>query len=181
MQKYTEAESNANAFALTCSEHVPSGGAWRARTHEYDGRDRRCKPSGLHGRGVNRVSVRLGKYRRSRWPKTNIVKPKTAGSASQKPRVAWLASQGGNVHPICTGGKCYSFAVNRFTFPGRTGEGCRQNGRRAESAISPEGKVLRFRGKLIHFPPPRIQHCNGRCFFEISWSNRKLSNLHKTL
>ena len=89
------------------------------------------------------------------------------------------------------GGKCYGFTENRFTSPGRTGEGCRQNGRRAESAIPPpgesatvsrkidslplegrardagrmaveprarflpRGKVLRFHGKSIHFPPKK--------------------------
>ena len=135
--------------------HVPSGGAWRPRTHGYDGRDRRCKPSGLHGRGVNRVSVRLGKYRRSRWPKANIVKPKTAGSASQKPRVARRASQGVDGCPTCTGGKCYDFTANRFTFPGRTGEGCRQNGRRAESAIPPPGESATVSRQIDSLPPSK--------------------------
>ena len=50
------------------------------------------------------------------------------------------------------GKKCYDFTANRFTFPERTGEGYRQNGRRAENAIPPRGKVLRFHGKSIHFP-----------------------------
>ncbi len=31
------------------------------------GRNKRCKPSGLHSRGVNRISAE-GKHRRSRWP-----------------------------------------------------------------------------------------------------------------
>ena len=68
------------------------------------------------------------------------------------------------------GKKCYGFAANRFTFPERTGEGYRQNGRRAENAIPPRGKVLRFHGKSIHFPKNNI-----------SWSNRKSLNLHKRL
>ena len=50
-------------------------------------------------------------------------------------------------------GKCYGFAENLFTFPERTGEGSWQNGRRAGSAITPRGKVLRFHGKSVHFPP----------------------------
>ena len=61
-QIYAEAESNANEFALACFEQ---------RSREASGsRIRRakqaCKPGGLHCRGVNRISARQGKYRRSR-------------------------------------------------------------------------------------------------------------------
>ena len=66
-----------------------------------------------------------------------------------------LASRIGWAPRVCTGGKCYGFTANSFTSPGRTSEGYRQNGGRAESAIPPLGKVLRFHGKLIHFPPPK--------------------------
>ena len=152
-------------------------------------------------RGVNRISVRQGKYtQKPREMQMNLhclfrtcfvwKRRETSGSRirraeqavqavrlawprrepyfrrsriSQKPETARPASQGRDGCPVCTGGKCYGFATNRFTFPGRMGEGCRQNGRRAESAIIPRRKVLRFRDKSIHFPP-RIQHCIGRCF-----------------
>ena len=162
---------------LHCS--VPSGGAGRPRTHGYDGRNKQCKPSGLHGRGVNRISAE-GKHRRSReqhgmprvsreFSDSRIRRAEQAVQAvrlawprrepyfrrsriSQKPETARPASQGRDGCPVCTGGKCYGFATNRFTFPGRMGEGCRQNGRRTESAIIPRGKVLWFRGKSIHFP-----------------------------
>ena len=45
--------------------HVSGGGAGRPRTHGHGGRNRRCKPPGLHGRGVNRISG-VAEYRRSR-------------------------------------------------------------------------------------------------------------------
>ena len=94
---------------LHCS--VPSGGAGRPRTHGYDGRNKRCKPSGLHSRGVNRISA-AGKYRRSR-------------------------------------------------------EAERQALRIPEATVSP-GKVLRFHGKLIHFPRkngPEMQTEGSRAGF----------------
>ena len=42
-----------------------AGGAGRLQTHGYDERNRQCKPSGLHCRGVNRISAG-GKHRGSR-------------------------------------------------------------------------------------------------------------------
>ena len=83
----------------------------RPRTHGYDGQNMRCKPSGLHGRGVNRISA-AGKYRRSR-------------------------------------------------------EAERQALRIPEATVSP-GKVLRFHGKLIHFPRkngPEMQTEGSRAGF----------------
>ena len=103
---------------LHCS--VPSGGAGRPRTHGYDGRNKQCKPSGLHGRGVNRISAG-GKHRRSReqhgmprvsreasdsrirraeqavqavrlaWPRREPYFCRR--QTSQKPRTAWHASR----------------------------------------------------------------------------------------
>ena len=44
--------------------HVSGGGAGRTWTHGHDGRNRRCKPPGLHGRGVNRISG-IAEYRKA--------------------------------------------------------------------------------------------------------------------
>ncbi len=78
-----------------------------------------------------------------------------AGQISQKPGGAWRASQKEDGCPVCTGEKCYGFAAYRSTFPGRTGEGCRQNGRRAESAIIPRGKCYDFAANLFTSPQRR--------------------------
>ena len=53
------------------------------------------------------------------------------------------------------GEKCYGFAANRFTFPGRTGEGCRQNGRRAESAIPPPSESATVSRKIGSLSPKK--------------------------
>ena len=53
---------------------------------------------------------------------------------------------------ISSRGKCRRFVVNWFTFPERTDEECRQNGRRSDCLISSPGKVPQIRGKLVHFP-----------------------------
>ena len=93
----------------------------------------------MQGRGVNRISA-AGKHLRSReWHGV----PRKEGTGARF---------------VPGRGKCYGFAANRFTSHGRTGEGCRQNGRRAESAIIPRGKVLRFHGKSIHPPKNTTLH-----------------------
>ena len=125
MQKYTEAESRTNKFVLPRRNSISAEGKYTQ------------KPRAMQ--------INL------QWPRREPYFCRR--QTSQKPRVAWRASQGRDECPVCTGGKCYGFAANRFTSHGRTGEGCRQNGRRAESAIIPRGKVLRFHGKSIHFPP----------------------------
>ena len=65
MRIYIEAESNANLFALACfgmfHPEEPGDLGLRIRRAEHA-----CKPYGLQGRGVNRISARQGKYRRSR-------------------------------------------------------------------------------------------------------------------
>ena len=45
---------------------------------------------------------------------------------------------------ISSRGKCRRFVVNWFTFPERTDEECRQNGRRSDCLISSRGKCRRF-------------------------------------
>ena len=111
---------------------VSGGGAGRPRTHGHDGRNRRCKPSGLHGRGVNRISAE-GKHRRSReW---HGVPRKEGTSARFVPEEsATISRQIGSLSPegrardagrmaieprtrLYQGGKCYGFTANRFTSP----------------------------------------------------------------
>ena len=57
------------------------------------------------------------------------------------------------------GEKCYGFAANRFTFPERTGEECRQNGRRAESAIPPLGESATVSRQIDSHLPPKEDKC----------------------
>ena len=131
-QIYAEAESNANEFALACFEQ---------RSREASGsRIRRakqaCKPGGLHCRGVNRISARQGKYRRSR---EGHGVPRNEGTGAR-------FVPGG-------GGKCYGFTANEVHFPGKDWRGML-----AEWLIMPmtrfvPGKVLRFCGISVHFPP----------------------------
>ena len=144
-------------------EHVPSGGAWRPRTHRYDGRDRRCKPSGLHGRGVNRVSAE-GKHCRSRWPKANTaeVENRRIGIAEAESGKTCLA-RSGRVPDLYRGKvlRCATVSRQIDSLPpeGRV----RDAGRMAvepRARFLPRGKVLLFHGKSIHFPP-RIQHCSS--------------------
>ena len=142
-------------------EHVPSGGAWRPRTHRYDGRDRRCKPSGLHGRGVNRVSAE-GKHCRSRWPKANTaeVENRRIGIAEAESGKTCLA-RSGRVPDLYRGGGSATVSRQIDSLPpeGRV----RDAGRMAvepRARFLPRGKVLLFHGKSIHFPP-RIQHCSS--------------------
>ena len=107
----------------------------RSSREASDSRIRRaehaCKPDGLHGRGVNRISA-VGKYRRSRqW--------------HGMPR-----KEGTGARPVCTG------------------EGGGE-------------KVLRFRDKSVHFPPQEYDIALTNAIHGISWSSRKLLNLHKIL
>ena len=210
-QIYAEAESNANEFALACFEQ---------RSREASGsRIRRakqaCKPGGLHCRGVNRISARQGKYRRSR---EGHGMPRNEGtgarfvpgkSATVSRHIDPLSPEGRArdagrmaVEPrarLYPGGKCYDFAANLFTFPERTGEECRQNGRRAESAIPPLGESATVSRQIdSHLPPPKKtnvrlsdQYDRGHslvfyvaragAIYENCWSSRKLSVLRKRL
>ena len=162
-------------------EHVPSGGAWRPRTHRYDGRDRRCKPSGLHGRGVNRVSAE-GKHCRSRWPKANTaeVENRRIGIAEAESGKTCLA-RSGRVPDFSRGESATVSRQIDSLPPGRTGEGCRQNGRRAKSAIPPPGESAAVSRQIDSLPPQEYNIAVADAIYEISWSNRKLLNLHKTL
>ena len=72
---------------------------------------------------MNRISARQGKYRRSR---------EGHGVPRRRGRVPGLYRGGGKSATVSR--------QMRFTFPERTGEECRQNGRRAESAIPPLGE-----------------------------------------
>ena len=63
--------------------HVSGGGAGRTWTHGHDGRNRRCKPPGLHGRGVNRISG-IAEYRKaeSNANEFDIQKTEFAGAST---------------------------------------------------------------------------------------------------
>ena len=94
MQTYAEAESNANAFCIR-PVRLRSG----QEALDFCPRRKRTgrKPSGLHCRGVNRISARQGKHRRSQ--EGIVLVPE----------------------------KCTRFVANWFTFPKRTGKECCQN------------------------------------------------------
>ena len=137
MQIYEEAESNANAFAFACL----------------------FSPSETGGLGLMDTTGETGDASLTACI-AEAQQYFCRRQTSQKPRVAWRASQGVDGYPVCTRGgegKCYGFTTNRFTFPGRTGEGCRQNGRRAESAIPPLGESATVSRQISSLPPPRRQ------------------------
>ena len=106
-----------------------------------------------------------------------------AGRMAVEPRARFLPRE-----------KCYGFATNQFT-----GKGCRQNGRRAESAIPPPGESATVSRKISSLSPKktdvrlpdqydrehsfvfRVSCCRAGIVYENCWSSRKLLNLHKTL
>ena len=114
---------------------VSPGWAGRPRAHGYDGRNMLCKPDGLRCRGVNRISGEA-EYRRSReWH--GMPRKKRTGVRFVPGESATVSRQIDSLSPE---------------------ERERDAGRMAvepRARFLPRGKVLRFHGKSVHFPPRR--------------------------
>ena len=149
---------------------VSPGWAGRPRAHGYDGRNMLCKPDGLRCRGVNRISGEA-EYRRSReWhgmprKKRTGVRFVPGESATVSRQIDSLSPEGRErnagrmaVEPRARLYHGESATVSRqidSLYP----EGRERNaGRMAvepRARFLPRGKVLRFHGKSVHFPPRR--------------------------
>ena len=96
----------------------------RPRTHGYDGRNKRCKPSGLHGRGVNRISGEA-EYRRSREAERQTLRIPEATVSG----MTCLAKKGRA--PGLYRGKVLRFHGKSIHFPGKNGPEMQEEGSRA--------------------------------------------------
>ena len=151
---------------LHCS--VPSGGAGRPRTRGYDGRNRQCKPSGLHSRGVNRISAE-GKHRRSRWP--------------EEPGGLGLTDTTGR-NKRCKPSGLHSRGVNRISAGGKHRGSRKQHGM---PRVSREASDLYRKSDVRLSSQYCRRHGRQTCIvsegaiYENCWSNRKSLSLCKTL
>ena len=144
----------------------------RPRTHGYDGRNKRCKPSGLHYRGVNRISAE-GKYRRSRCPEANIAETerlngRLSGSRRQ-PLVAMTCLAKKGRAPGLYRGKVLRFHGKSIHFPRKNGPEMQEEGSRAGFA---GGKCIKNAIKWFTFrigeTGERTTQCSGCSLLALS-------------
>ena len=126
--------------------------------------ERACKPDGLHGRGVNRISGEA-EYRRSReW--------------HGMPR-----KEGTGARPVCTGeGKSATISrqIGSLSPEGRA----RDAGRMAvepRARFLPRGESASVSRQIDSLSPKEYNIALADAIHEIFWSSRKLLNSHKIL